>query len=110
MGKERRRAARHEANLFAEVETLAGESIGRAVVTDVSFSGIALETEGELPADEQVICHVEIPLTLRATVVRGIKGGAMKRYGLRFEGQSFLDKLLMKKLLSGPRRTRKVNT
>jgi hypothetical protein len=108
MGKERRRAERLDANLFAEIETASGDRLGRAVVVDVSISGIAVETEADLPIDGQVTCHIEIPVNLKATVVRTIGNSQVRRYGLRIDGQGFWDKILLRRLLRGNRRTRKV--
>ena len=109
MSKERRRAERLEANLFAELETVDGRSLGRAVVTDVSLTGLAVETEADIQARDTVVCHVEIPLDLVATIVRGQNQSAtVHRFGLRFKSMSFLEKFLIRRLLKGSRRTRKV--
>lgn len=108
MGKERRRAERLGANLFAEIETASGTRIGRAVVTDVSLTGIAVESEADLPIDGKVTCHIEIPIRFNATVVRSVSGSVVRRYGLHFENQGFFDKLLLRRLLRGNRRTVKI--
>ena len=108
MGRERRRAERLDANLFAEIETQSGDRLGRAVVIDVSLSGIAVETEADLPIDGHVVCHIEIPIDLKALVVRSIGNSQVRRYGLRFQDQGFWDKLLFRRLLRGTRKTRKI--
>jgi len=108
MGKERRRAERLDANLFAEIETSSGTRLGRAVVVDVSLTGLAVESEVELPIDGKVFCHIEIPVTIKATVVRSVGNTMVRRYGLRIEDQGFLDKFVLRRLLRGPRRSRKV--
>lgn len=108
MGKERRRAERLDANLFAEIETVSGTRLGRAVVTDVSLTGLAVESEVDLPIDGKVICHIEIPVNLKAIVVRSVGNSAVRRYGLRFEGQGFWDKFFLRRMLRGTRRSRKI--
>lgn len=109
MTKERRRAVRLDANLFAELETADGRRLGRAVVKDVSLSGVAIETEADLPAAGKVICHIEIPLDLSATVVRSDeKSITVREYGLRFSGVSLMEKFLIRRLLKGKRTSRKV--
>lgn len=110
MSKEKRRQPRLDANLFAEISSASGKSLGRAVVTDVSLSGMAIETEVDLSEKDQISCHVEIPLTLEFTVVRAIVKGQVKRYGLRIKNQSLFDKIMLKKILiKGRRRTGKVS-
>jgi hypothetical protein len=108
MGKERRRAERLDANLFAEIETVSGTRLGRAVVTDVSLSGLAVESEADLPINGDVVCYIEVPVQLKARVVRSIGNTMVRRYGLHFEHQSFFDKLFFRRLLKGTRRTRKI--
>lgn len=108
MGKERRRQERLDAHLFVEFENKSEESRGRGVVVDVSLSGFAVDTEADLQENEVLGCHIEIPIFVKAKVIRTLVEGQMKRYGLRFEGQSFLDKIVLKKLLRGKRRTKKV--
>lgn len=109
MGKERRKQERFDANLFAELENIASkENLGRAVVVDVSLSGMAVETESDISTDIDVDLYVEVPFHLRAKVVRRIADGQIKRYGLQFTGQGFIDKLLLRKLLKGKRQSRKV--
>ena len=107
MGRERRRAERLDANLFAEIETFSGTKLGRAVVTDVSLSGLAVECEGDLPINGKVRCYIEIPVSLTATVVRSVRNGMVRRYGLRIEDQGFFDKIFLRRLLRGTRRSRK---
>ncbi len=110
MGRERRRVARVDANLFAEVELASGEIIGRGVVTDVSLGGIALETEADIPVNSQVVCFIEIPLQLKATVVRrAISSDAVRQYGLKFDSPSIIEKFVIRRVLKGSRRTRKVD-
>jgi hypothetical protein len=75
---------------------------------DVSLSGVAVESEGDLTAGEEVECYIEMPLQFRARVVRIVSEGQVKRYGLRFSDQSLLDKMLLKKILKGRRQSRKV--
>ena len=109
MSKERRRAERLDANLFAELETVDGRSLGRAVVTDVSLTGLAIETEADVQPSDVVVCHVEIPLNLLATVVRSQNAtAAVRRFGVRFKGLSLIEKFLIRRLLKGSRKTRKV--
>lgn len=107
-GNDRRRQERLDAQLFVELESTHDGSRGRGVVVDVSLSGLALDTEVELVPNEVMGCHIEIPIYLKAKVVRMIMSGQMKRYGLEFIGQSFLDKFILKKLLKGSRRTKKI--
>ena len=107
-GKERRRNERLDSKLFAEIETPKKESLGRAVVIDVSISGFAIETEADLSPNQMIDCHIEVPITLRASVVRAITEGQLKLYGCRFVGQGFLDKIILKKILKGRRKTTKV--
>jgi hypothetical protein len=109
MGQERRRMTRLESNFFVEFETSMQEVAGRGVVVDVSIAGLAVDTEAELNIGDVLLCHAEIPFTVKAKVVRQVKPGQMKRYGLQFVGQSFIEKLLLRKLLKGERKTRKVS-
>jgi hypothetical protein len=106
---ERRRQARFEAKVFAELESLPqNNNLGRGVVLDVSIGGFAVETEADLSIGSDVGCYIEVPVYVRAKVVRSIVGGQIKKYGLRFAGQSFLDKMILRKILKGPRQTRKI--
>ena len=109
MASDKRKQERFDANLFAELNSASGVSYGRAVVIDVSLSGIALETESDLSAGEEIECDIEMPLRFRAKVMRTVMEGQVKRYGLRFCDQSFFDKLLLKKILKGRRQSRKVS-
>ena len=109
MSRERRRQQRLDANLFAELHDPAtDDTLGRGVVVDVSLGGMAVETEANLEIPSRVGCYVEIPFFVRAEIVRRETKGNITRYGLRFAGQTFIDKLLLKKLLRGKRKTKKV--
>jgi hypothetical protein len=109
MGIERRRTERLDSNLFVDFETVElKEQIGRGIVVDVSLSGFGVETELDLDREREYLCHIEIPLILRAKVMRTEIKGQLKRYGLKFVGQGFMDKLIIRKLLKGRRSTRKV--
>ncbi len=109
MASDKRRQERFNANLFAELSSASGASYGRGVVVDVSLSGLAVETEGDLTLGEELECHIEMPLQFRVKVMRAVTEGQVKRYGLRFCDQSFFDKLLLKKILKGRRQSRKVS-
>jgi hypothetical protein len=110
MGQEKRKQARLDANLFAQLHSSDGKAdFGRAVVVDVSIGGFAVDTEADLVLNQVLSCHIEMPLELKAKVVRAIQEGQVKRYGLQFVGQSFLDKFLLKKILKGKRQTKKVS-
>lgn len=109
MGIERRKLERLDSKLFVDFDSLPlKESVGRGVVLDVSLGGFGVETELDMKQGEIYLCHIEIPLTLQARIVRSEIKGQMKRYGLQFVGQNFFDKLVLKKLLKGRRSTRKV--
>ncbi|MCB4756651.1 MAG: PilZ domain-containing protein [Elusimicrobia bacterium] len=108
MGKERRATERFVSNMFIEFESLYGDTSGRGVVVDVSLGGLAVDTEADLTHEDTYKCHIEIPFSINAKVVRMVRPGQMKRYGLQFIGQSFIDKLLLRKLLKGTRKTKKV--
>jgi len=109
MTQNRRKKSRFDANLFVEISsTTLKEVLGRGVVIDVSLSGVAIETEVEMDLNREFDLHVEVPLFIRARVVRSLAPGRLKRYGLKFMGQGFLDRLLLKKLLKGSRATKKV--
>ncbi|MBV9079885.1 MAG: PilZ domain-containing protein [Elusimicrobia bacterium] len=108
MANERRRAQRLKANLFADLETADGTRLGRAVVTDVSVSGVAVESEAELPINSEIVCYVEVPIMFKAKVVRFIPNTTVRTFGLRIVGQSFWDRLVFRRVLKGPRSTRKV--
>lgn len=108
MSKDKRKAERMASSIFATIESSYRELLGRGVVLDVSMSGFGIETETDLEIGHEIVCHMEIPLTIQARVIRRITSGQMKRYGLVFIGQGFFDKLLMKKILDGPKKTRKV--
>jgi hypothetical protein len=108
--RNRRRRERLLANLFADLlEVPSQERLGRGVVVDVSLSGIGIETEADLPAGTNVDCLIEIPLKLRARVVRTIAGGQIKRYGLQLVGLNLWDKLVLKQVLKGSRKTSRLS-
>ena len=109
MASDKRKQERFDANLFAELTSASGFAYGRGVVVDVSLSGLAIETEGDLTIGEELSCHVEVPLRFRVKVMRAVIEGQVKRYGVRFVDQSFLDKVLLKKILKGSRQSRKVS-
>jgi len=110
MTKERRRTERLASQLFITIipRNVSDEFRGRGVVVDVSHLGLAVETEAELDMGEVYDCQVELPYPIQARVVRGYKTGVVKRYGLEIIGQGFMDKLVLKKLLKGRRRTKKI--
>lgn len=110
MSRERRRAERFPSRLFIELQSDVSSDgpRNRGVVVDVSQLGLAVETEADLDMNKVYHCHVEMPFALSAKVVRRYSSGHVKKYGLEFSGQGFLDKLLMKKLLKGSRITRKI--
>jgi len=108
MASDKRRQERFSANLFAELSSASGQAYGRAVVVDVSLSGVAVDSEGDLNVGEDIECHIEMPLRFTVRVMRIVSEGQVKRYGLRFLDQSFFDKLLLKKILKGQRKSRKV--
>ncbi len=106
---DKRRAKRLPARFFVNIRSLYDRSvIGRGVVVDVSERGLAIESEVELDLGDSYECDVEIPLKLKARVVRRLMPGQMKRYGLELEGQGFIDKILFKKLLEGQKKTFKI--
>jgi len=108
-GQNRREKPRFDARMFAELFQLPlKESKGRAIVVDISLTGIAVDTEADLDVGNEMDCHIEVPIRIKAKVVRRITSGQIKRYGLRFIGQSFLDKIIMRKLLKGSRTTKKI--
>jgi len=109
MEENKRKKARFDTNLFVEISsTTLREVLGRGVVTDVSLSGLAVDTEVVMDLERVFDLHIEVPLNIRARVVRILAPGGMKRYGLKFVGQGFLDRLLLRKLLKGSRATKKV--
>lgn len=108
MGRDNRKAERFGANLFVEFESSSDSSVGRGVVVDVSLSGFAVDTEADLSINSELECHIEIPVTLKARVVRAIIEGQVKRYGLKFVDQGLIDKFVFRKILKGKRQTRKV--
>jgi hypothetical protein len=110
MSQEKRRQKRLEANLFAELVLIpSGDPRGRAVVVDVSLSGVALESEVDLDVNDVVECNIEIPIRFEAKVVRRIMKGQVKRYGLQFKHQSIFDKIFLKRALKGSRLSTKVS-
>lgn len=109
MGKERRRAERLKSNLFVNFEDSSPRRAkARGVVVDVSPYGFALETEAELNLNDIYFCNIEIPFALRAKVVRRSTMGQMKQYGMMLVKNSMLDMWVLKKLVKGIRRTRKI--
>jgi len=110
MTKERRRTERLPSQLFITIHprNLTDDFRGRGVVVDVSHLGLAVETEADLEMGQIYDCHVELPYPIHARVVRRYKSGAVRRYGLEIVGQGFMDKLVLKKLLKGRRRTKKI--
>lgn len=110
MAEDKRKQKRLVANLFAELESpTSGMGLGRAVVVDVSASGIAIDSEADLSIGEKVECNIEVPLIFQVKVVRVQSKGQIKRYGLQLMNQGFLDKMLIRKILKGNLRTRKVS-
>jgi hypothetical protein len=106
MDRERRRAERYDARLFAKIRNLATqEDLGRGVVLDVSLSGFGLETEADLEQMQDYQFDIEVPLTFRAKVMRRITPGQVKKYGVKLVGQSLLTKIILRKLLKGSRQT-----
>ncbi len=108
-GRERRRHERLGANLFIQFEhPLLDEKFGRGVIVDVSKSGFAVDTETDLSIDTEYTCHMEIPLTVKAKVVRQVIPGQMKRYGFKITNLGFWDKMVLRKSLKGHLKTRKI--
>ncbi len=105
MPKNRRRAERYKAKLFIELESI---PVGRGVVIDLSKLGFAVDTEADLSTGYEYECHIEIPVTVKARVVRRLSEGQIKRYGMEFVHQSLLDKFVFRRLITGPKRTRKL--
>lgn len=109
MQQDKRKQKRLGTNLFVDLVSPSGMNLGRGVVLDVSLSGFAMDTEADLIVDDDLICHIEVPIMFKAKVMRSIHQGQVKRYGLRFVDQSFIDKFLLKKVLKGKRRTNKIS-
>ena len=108
-GRERRKSERRGSNLFIQFENpLMDEIVGRGVVVDVSKAGFAVDTETELLLEKEYKCHLEIPVSVTAKVVRQVTPGQMKRYGFRIIGLGFWDKFLLRKSLKGHLATKKV--
>jgi hypothetical protein len=109
MGPERRRAQRLESKLFVDFETLPlKESLGRGVVLDVSLGGFGVESELDMEFGQTYLCQLEIPLVLKAKVVRREIKGQIKRYGLQFTNAGFFDRMVLKRMLKGRLETKKV--
>ena len=105
----KRKAARLESQLFLEIsDPKMSESLGRGVVVDFSLSGCAIDTEADLNIGADINCHIEIPIEISAKVVRRVLEGQIKRYGLKFLNQGFFDKMFLKKVMKGSRKTKKV--
>lgn len=94
--------------MFVDLQSKNSSITARGVVVDLSASGFGMETESDLPIGEEVECMVEVPLSFKAVVVRRYFVGQIARYGLKIVGQGFLDKLVMRKILKGPKETRKI--
>ncbi len=107
-GADRRRSERFGSRLFVELESKTAGRLGRGVVVDLSGSGFGLEAEAELADGAVYECHIEMPITIRARVMIRYLEGQVMRYGMKIVNQSILDKLLLRKILKGPRKTRKL--
>lgn len=64
-------------------------NMGRGCVVNISFSGLAIETESKLEIDSNVLMDVRLPnagkpLEIHAKVVRQQDMGNVFRYGLRY--------------------------
>jgi hypothetical protein len=109
MSSERRRDKRLDANLFVDIVNLTlKEPVGRGVAVDVSISGFGIDGEMDLNLNETYECYMEVPLVIKAKLVRREIKGQMKRYGFKFANLGFFDKLLLKKILKSDRTTKKV--
>lgn len=109
-GEERRKASRKQSQLFVEIQdTKLNENVGRGVVVDVSQSGFAIETESDLQVNEDYICTIEIPIKIKARVMRQVVPGQLKQFGMKFMDLGFFDKQVLKKLLKGDLRTKKIS-
>ena len=105
----KRRDDRMEALIFLEINSaFTGENIGRGVMLDVSRSGFLAETECELTPGETYLCQIEMPLTFKAKVMWRKTPGQVKRIGFQYTDLSFVDKLIFKRFLKGPRRSNRV--
>ena len=110
MDKNNRKQKRLDARLFTELTSpTSGNSLGRGVVLNVSLSGVGIESEADLSINENVTCHIEVPVQLEAKVVRISGEGQVKRFGLKFKNQSIFDKLVFKRVLKGSLQTRKLS-
>ena len=108
MGIERRQNKRLDSNLFVDFVSNDKEPLGRGVIIDVSIGGFGVDTETDLEIDKTYECYMEVPLIVKAKLVRREMKGQMKRYGLQFVGLGFFNKLLLRRILKGERATRKV--
>ena len=108
-GKERRRHHRHHSNMFIDVETIGtSEQVARGIVTDVSSSGLAMESDNDLSIDKDFNCFVEFPVKMKVKVVRRRRKGQSIVYGLRIVEPGMFDRLILRYLLRGRLRTRKL--
>lgn len=106
---EKRRHQRVNTNLFIKINHPAfQDGTNRGVAVDLSFSGFAIETEADIAINEVLDCEIEIPFSIKGKVVRRVGGGQMAKYGVRFEGLGFFDKLFLKRVLKGRKRTNKI--
>lgn len=108
LGKERRKKERLDAKLFLEILTSNKEKLGRGVLVDISMSGLGIETESDLVKGKEYVIEVEVPLTLKAKVVRQIQDGVIKQYGLHLKDQGVIDKFVLSRILKKRMKTRKI--
>jgi hypothetical protein len=94
--------------MFVELESELSGRLGRGVIVDLSATGFGLEAEAELGEGAVYDCHIEMPITVRAKVMRRYMDGQVMRYGMKIVNQTFLDKILLKKIIKGTRHSRKI--
>ena len=85
-----------------------GSPLGRGVVTDLSSTGLAVDSEADLTLEQQYLVCLEIPFELKARLKRSVNTGKVRRFGFRIEGLSWWEKFLFKRMLKGQLETSKI--
>ena len=100
MGSEERKAKRvSTAVLFDVYEESSIVSKGRGSMIDISVTGVSFETTTELAKGTSIILRCDSPVKLKGEVMWSRKKTNTIRYGIKFKGLNFIDKLKLTKYI-----------
>lgn len=95
---ERRRYKRVPANILLDIHERGNSPLrGRGRIYNLSWGGIGIETQTDIPSNEVFFFRVNLPLEFQGKIVFKRERGEMRRYGIRFHKLGLFRKWKLRK-------------